>query len=205
MSTRAIETLTAAILAEAGRERDRILRHADSTAYQIRDQAVTEVLAEKERRMADAEATAAQIEARAHAAARLAQQRIVLGGREAVLDDVLGSVAARLAAVDRIERYDEVALGLLRDAVADLGNIDDLIIHADAVTREHLSASVLNELSNVLGCRLSLGDPLTDRTGVIVESRDGRVTYDNTLQQRFTRLRSALRAEVYAILEGRDL
>jgi vacuolar-type H+-ATPase subunit E/Vma4 len=107
--------------------------------------------------------------------------------------------------VSQFEDYDKVAKSLLRDAVGHLDNVASLVVLADPVTRETLTSTVLARLGEELSCELSLGDPLREGVGVIVQSADGHVSYDNTLQQRLARQRSALRAEVFAILSGRDV
>jgi vacuolar-type H+-ATPase subunit E/Vma4 len=56
-----------------------------------------------------------------------------------------------------------------------------------------------------LKVKLTIKGELKQGTGVIVQTEDGRLQYDNTLETRLSRLKNALRSPVYHILMGEAL
>ncbi len=52
---------------------------------------------------------------------------------------------------------------------------------------------------------LRLGEPLKKSTGVLIETSDQRLRYDNTLETRLNRMQNSLRTFVYHLLMGEKL
>ena len=76
------------------------------------------------------------------------------------------------------------------------------IIKADAETQKYFTPQALSAISQELGMELSFGQPLSQGIGVIVETVDGHLQYDNTLETRLSRLQNSLRSPVYQLLNG---
>ncbi|MCJ7549640.1 MAG: hypothetical protein MUQ30_08155, partial [Anaerolineae bacterium] len=72
------------------------------------------------------------------------------------------------------------------------------------VTRDCLDDKILGQLCREFDIELTLGGLLDEGTGLVVQSQDGRLFYDNTFRARLTRMRSSLRASVFQILRGGD-
>jgi vacuolar-type H+-ATPase subunit E/Vma4 len=96
-----------------------------------------------------------------------------------------------------------VARHLVRDAVTHLGS-DNVLVRADAETRKVLRPDVLAELATELGVYMRAGEPLSEGTGIVLETPDGHCRYDNRLDTRLARIQSALRTPVYRILVGEE-
>ena len=64
---------------------------------------------------------------------------------------------------------------------------------------------MLEKISEELNVPLKLGAPLKKGTGAVVETPDGHINYDNTLETRLARLQNSLRSPVYHILMGESL
>ena len=97
--------------------------------------------------------------------------------------------------------YDQVARYLVRDAVQHLGS-DNILVRADTETQKVLTPRVLADLASELGVYMRPGEPLSEGTGVVLETPDGHCRYDNRLETRLARIQSALRTPVYLILAG---
>jgi len=78
-------------------------------------------------------------------------------------------------------------------------------VRADKVVLKMLENGVLEKISTELNVPLKLGTPLHKGTGVVVETPDGHINYDNTLETRLARLQNSLRSPVYHILMGESL
>jgi len=81
----------------------------------------------------------------------------------------------------------------------------DALVRADQYTQKYLTDQALKEISKELNVTIKLGKPLEQGTGVIVETSDGHVMYDNTLETRISRLQNTLRSPIYRILIGESL
>ena len=93
---------------------------------------------------------------------------------------------------------------LIQEAVEILKS-DTLQVRVDKRTRDFITDPLLTALSKKLNVKLSFGKPLEQGTGVIVETADGHLLYDNTLETRLNRLQNSLRSPVYHILMGESL
>ena len=72
-------------------------------------------------------------------------------------------------------------------------------IRADDATRKALK---LDDLSKELNGKFSLSGSLDEGTGVVVSAAGGKLSYDNTLETRLSRLQGTLRSAVYKVLMG---
>ncbi|MCD6286008.1 MAG: hypothetical protein J7M39_08865 [Anaerolineae bacterium] len=204
MSLGDIKSLSDAVMSQAKQGLERALTQAESLAQSTRDQARADAEVESKKIVAGAESQAQRLLEQARATARLEAQSMKLGRREALLSNVFDLAAARLSDVQGLEDYRSVAFALVRDAVEHMEKVGALVILADDVTRAFFDDSALDELSSDVGCELSLGSALEEGTGLVAQSLDGRLVYDNTLQARLDRHRSSLRASVFQILRGGD-
>ncbi|MCJ7550477.1 MAG: V-type ATP synthase subunit E family protein [Anaerolineae bacterium] len=204
MSIGDIKALADAVKSEAGRDQERILSHARLSARTLREQARAEAEIEGKRMIQDAEIKAARFLEQARAAAGIEAQALRLDNREALLNRVFDLVAEGLQATQNLEDYCSVVHALIRDAVAHMGNVNTMVVLADPVTRECLDDKILGQLCREFDIELTLGGPLDEGTGLVVQSQDGHLFYDNTFQARLTRMRSSLRALVFQILRGGD-
>jgi vacuolar-type H+-ATPase subunit E/Vma4 len=101
-----------------------------------------------------------------------------------------------------------------RDAGLSESEAKSLVILADETARQVLDEETLRRLGEEVGVRMTLArdarlyDALPEETGqqrplgVIVQSADGHLRYDNTLYARLTRMRGALRASAFRVLMG---
>lgn len=196
-----IESLSRAILKEAQVDADQMKEEARTRADAIRQRAQED--AERERRaiLDRAQQEADRLRSQRVASAQLKARTLQLEHREKLLDRVFKTARERLSEIQKRGDYDQLAATLLREALVQL-RVNKAQIRADRATRDLLEKKALREISSELNGEFTLGDPLEEGTGVIVDAGEGKLHYDNTLETRLERLQSTLRASVHKILMG---
>jgi vacuolar-type H+-ATPase subunit E/Vma4 len=196
-----IEMLQRAILGEAQDAAEQIRAEAKKKADDIRKRA--EEQAEQERRsiLDQAKQDAERLRTQAAATAQLKARSSELAHREEVLDRVFSAVKEKLPELEKRPDYDQIAAILLREALTQL-RVNKAQVRADKGTADILQKKALDDLSKDLKGQFTMGDPLEEGTGVVVDAGEGKLHYDNTLQTRLQRLQSTLRAQVYKVLTG---
>ncbi len=196
-----IEALSRTIISEARAEADQIQAEARSKADATRQQAQQHAEADRKAVLDRANQEAERLRGQAVATAELKARTLQLERREILLDKVLNTVRQQLPEVQQQPDYEQIVCNLLREAITQL-NATKATVRADQKTLKILSDTVLGEISQELKAEITLGDPLETGTGVIVDTADGHLHYDNTLETRLNRLYSGLRSTVYRILMG---
>ncbi len=196
-----IDALTRSILIEARAETDDLRAEAQARADAINQKARAEAESERARILGEARQQADGLRRQATAAAQLKARARELDEREQLLDKVFDAVEAELPNVIRRDDLERIATMLVRQALDQL-RADSADVLADPLTQKSLTPDLLARISAESGVRLSLGKTLDHGTGVVVQAEGGRLSFDNTLETRLARLRSALRAEVYHVLMG---
>jgi V/A-type H+-transporting ATPase subunit E len=199
-----IEMLSRSILSDANGEAEEILAEAAAKADAIRAHAQQQADAERAGILEHASREAERIRSQVVATTQLKTRTMTLEHREKLLDRVFKAAREQLPSLEQWSDYKAIALRLLREALVQL-KANEVIIHADANTTKLITEKVLKELSEELKLSLTLGKPLEKGTGVVVESADGHLNYDNTLETRLGRLQNQLRSPVYHLLMGETL
>ncbi len=189
-------------MTEAKRDRQRIISAAQAHAQELHEQAEAESGAERNRIEEAAEAKAARIEKEAMGSAGLEARAFRVRRRESLLQCVFDEALEHLSSPEGLEDYKSIVEGLVTEASEHLGGLAVVKVSADNYTSTLLDPTFLDHLSELIGYHIEIGEPLLEGTGIILESPDGRLRYDNTFQTRLNRMRSALRTSVYRILMG---
>lgn len=196
-----IEALSRAVLSEARSQAEQILAEAREKAGAIRQRARQQADAEREEILEHAEQEAARVRGQAVAAAQLEARTLHLEQREELLEGVFKAAREQLPSVPGWKDYDQITANLLREALEHLG-ASSAQVRADETTRKFLTDQVLADISEDLNVQLQTGPVLDQGIGVIVQTMDGHLQYDNTLGARLSRMQNSLRARVYHLLTG---
>ena len=196
-----LKALSRAALDEARSEAKKILADAKAKADHVRRQAQAGSETERKRILAQAQKEVDHVRSEAIASAELEARMLKLERREKLLKGVFDAVRDKLAAVTHWTDYNQIVRQLVLEATRQMGS-QTVRISADERARAVLTKNVLEDLSKEAGIELQLGDTLQDRTGIIAETADGHLRYDNTLETRLTRDQDTLRASVYHMLVG---
>jgi len=196
--TEDIELLARAIMAEANDEAAHWLQEAKGKAEAVRRHAQQQAESERKEILERAKQDAERLRSQSSATAQLKARSLQLEQREKLLDGVFSEVRKQLETVKNRQDYGAIATMLAREALTQL-QVKQAEIHVDDATRKALN---LADLSKELNGQFSLGDPLEEGTGVVVNAASGKLSYDNTLETRLSRLQSTLRSAVYKVLMG---
>lgn len=199
-----IETLSRAILNEAKSESENLLAAAQARADEIRQRALADSQAERARILERAKADVDRVHSQAIANARLKARSLQYQRREQVLDRVFEQARKQLAGIQSWSEYEEIAMRLLREGIQQI-NSPKVRVRMDARTAQRLNQAALQKLAAELKVEIEIGAPLEKGTGVVVESESGRMVFDNTLENRLSRLQNTLRSPVYHLLSGEKL
>jgi vacuolar-type H+-ATPase subunit E/Vma4 len=196
-----IDTLSRAIMGEAQAEIEDLKSNSQSKAEGILQRARAVAEQQKVEIIERARQEARRLQDQGTATAQLNARTLELEHREQLLQKVFDAAAARLYEAPGRKDYAETVLVLLREALAQL-RTNAAVVRADRATQALLTKSALERISGETGIDVRMGEALENGTGVLVQSLDGRLQFDNTLENRLDRLRSTLRADVYRLLTG---
>jgi V/A-type H+-transporting ATPase subunit E len=109
-----------------------------------------------------------------------------------------------MSTVQQWTDYHQIVREWVREAVTYLGS-STAQIRADERTTRIMEDGTLSELSKEMNVQLQLGEPLERGRGVVAETLDGHLKYENTLEARLERWRDELRGPAYRLLMGESL
>lgn len=117
------------------------------------------------------------------------KQLVVL---EAAVDRVFSSALKKIAETDRGDDYSNLIKILIKEAVQILGT-NEIIISTNAKDRD-MAKSLISKFS---GAKAS-SETVDCLGGIKAKSKDGTMTFDNTIDSRIERLKPLLRKEIAA-------
>ena len=198
------QALSRAVQSEARADAEQLLTDAKAKADAIRQRAQEQAQAERQKILERAQREAEHVRSQCLAAAGLQAQRHRLERREKLLDKVFDTARQRMPTIQQWTDYDQIVREWIREAVTYLGS-SAARLRADANTHTILTESALTELSEELSVELRLEEPMEHGLGIVAETMDGHLRYENTLEARLERLQDKLRGPVYRLLMGESL
>jgi vacuolar-type H+-ATPase subunit E/Vma4 len=198
-----IEALKRAIFRDVQDEAGQIQADGKEKAEAILKRAEEQAELERKQILERARQEAERLRGQVIASAQLKARTLQLEHREKLLEKAFQGARERLGSLQKRSDYDKIAVQLLREAVVQL-NASEAHIRADARTQKILDGA-MEGLSKELNFKPSVKETLEQGTGVIVETADGHLHYDNTLETRLERLKDSLRSPVHQVLMGEKL
>jgi len=129
----------------------------------------------------------------------------LLQSKEELVDIAFNKALAKVKEFAATEEYHRYLLKLIEEAAKRIGQ-KKLALRVNARDKAWLTQETLNRLSKKLNCELTLLDQTEDYIGGFkIQTVDGKITYDSTLDNRLGELRSVLRVEVAKILFGKEV
>jgi len=199
-----IESLSRAMESEAKADAEQIRASSQAKADEIRQQARQQAETERGEILDRARQEADRLRGQVIATTQMKARTMELEQREKLLDNIFDAAHKQLSSIQQWSEYNQIAHKLLLEAVQQLG-ASKIQVRADEQTQKVLTDLGLEQLSKELGAEIILGNPLRQGLGVISETVDGHLQYDNTLETRLDRLQNGLRSPVYRILIGEAL
>jgi vacuolar-type H+-ATPase subunit E/Vma4 len=199
-----IESLSRAMISEAKSDAEQIIANAQTKADEIRQRAVQQGENERREILERARQEADRLRGQVIATTQMKARTMELEHREKLLVNVFQTARQELSSIEQWSEYSQIAHRLLEEAVKQLG-ASKVQIRTDEQTQKVLVKQGLEQISKELGAEIILGKPLMVGLGVISETTDRHLQFDNTLETRLDRLQNGLRSPVYRILIGETL
>jgi V/A-type H+-transporting ATPase subunit E len=129
----------------------------------------------------------------------------LLQSKEELVDIAFDKALARIKEFAATEEYHSYLLKLIKEVAERIGQ-KKLTMQVNAKDKAWLTQDTLNHLSKKLNCELTLLDQTEDYIGGFkIQTVDGKITYDSTLDNRLEELKPVLRVEVAKILFGKEI
>lgn len=124
----------------------------------------------------------------------------LLQTKEDLVDVAFEKALVKLKEFVKTEEYHDYLLKLIVDVAKKIGQ-KDLVVQVNARDSEWLTEDVLKRLSKKMHFELRLSEKTEDYVGgCIIQTADGKIIYDNTIDNRLQELKPTLRVEVAKIL-----
>jgi vacuolar-type H+-ATPase subunit E/Vma4 len=196
-----IESLARALLGEDKADAAQAFIDEKAKADAVLQHAQEQAASQRAEILARAQAEADRLHSQAIATTQMKARTMELEHREKLLDRVFMDARKQLSGVQHWTDYAQIAERLLKEALTQLRS-KKAVVKVDAETKKCLTPTVISQISQELGMEITFGQPLSQEIGVIVETVDGHLQYDNTLETRLNRLQNSLRSPVYQLLNG---
>jgi len=195
-----LSSIAKEILEDAEREAENLLRRAESQAEKILEEAEKKA---EERYKAILKEGKSKIKIEEQQASTLFEIEVknkLLRAKEELVEEAFEMVLERLREYVLTEEYHECLLGLIAEASRKI-NSERLIIEFNERDRQRVTERDLLELSRKIGVEFIRSKRMVDCIGgVIVKSLDGKITVDNTFENRLKTLKESLRVKIAKIL-----
>ncbi len=180
---------------------------AEATIVDAEKQAKEALQAAKQQADQSYQSIVSQAKAQAEAEKRkilsLAEVEIrnrILKIKEEIVDAAFNRSVEKLNAFVKTKQYRDYFLRLVEDSSKKIG-FKYLIIHVNAKDKAWLKQVSLDNLSRKVQLEIKLSDQAENFIGgVRIETADGKILYDNTIDNRLQELKPYLRGEVAKIL-----
>ena len=124
----------------------------------------------------------------------------LLQTKEELVNNAFEKALGKLKTFAETERYHDYLFKVIGDAAEKIGS-KDLILQVNAKDKTWLTQESLVRLSKKLQINLKLHDQTADCIGGCkIQTEDGKVTYDSTLDNRLQELKPTLRTQVARML-----
>jgi V/A-type H+-transporting ATPase subunit E len=129
----------------------------------------------------------------------------LLRTKEDLVDAVFEKALVGLRNFVETDDYHDYLLKIIQNAAERIGK-KDLAIQVNAKDKEWLTSDVLKRLSKKLHCELRLIEKTSDYIGgCIIQTEDGKIIFDVTLDNRLEELKPVLRVEIAKTLFGESV
>ena len=168
------------------------LKSALDESQQSLDDSIPKLESEYDKIISDGKKEADKIEKQIVGSSDLEARNKQLRFLEEAVDKVFSTALDRIAKTDRSGDYSNLIKTLLNEATQILGTSEIVVL-----TSANDKDVVQSELSNLPGSELS-NDTIDCLGGIVAKSKDGAMTFDNTIDARIERLKPLIRKEIAA-------
>jgi V/A-type H+/Na+-transporting ATPase subunit E len=124
----------------------------------------------------------------------------LLQTKEALVDLAFDQALDKLKDFTTTEKYQSYLLKLIEDVAGKIGQ-KNLVLQVNGRDKGWLTQDMLNRLSKKLRCEIKLSEQTENFIGGCrIETLDGKIAYDSTIDNRLKELKPTLRVKVAKIL-----
>jgi V/A-type H+/Na+-transporting ATPase subunit E len=186
-----------------------VQKDAEAIILVAENEAKTTLKAAKEQADQNYRATITQAKAKAEAEKRkiasvteVDMRNLLLQTKEDLVDVAFEKALVELKNFTETADYHDYLLKVIQSAAQRMGQ-KDLVVQVNPKDKAWLTLDVLKRLSKKLHCELRLSDKTEDYLGgCIIQTEDGKIIYDATLDNRLQELKPVLRVELAKTLFG---
>ena len=192
MANLALEQTIDKILNQTQKEIESSVDSALNDSHQTLDNAIPKLEKEYDKIIADGKKEADKIEKQIIGGADIEARNKQLLALEASVDKVFTKALDQITNNDRSGDYANLIKSLLDESIKILGT-SEVIVSTNSKDRDVVQST----LSGFTGSELS-SETIECIGGVIIKSKDGAMTFDNTLDARIERLKPLIRKDIAA-------
>ena len=190
MANSALETTISKILEQTEKSVISNVESALNESLKTLDDSVPKLEQEFDKIIADGKKEADKIEKQIMGSADIEARNKQLMALEDAVDKVFSKALDQIANADRSGDYSNLIKTMIAEAAQILGT-SEITISTNAKDRDVVQST----LSQFPGSELS-SDTIDCLGGVVVKSKDGAMTFDNTIDARIERLKPLIRKEI---------
>nr|WP_299291665.1 V-type ATP synthase subunit E [Nitrosopumilus sp.] len=192
MANSALEQTIDKILNQTEKEISSNIESALTDSYQTLDDSVPKLEQEYDKIVADGKKEADKIEKQIMGSSDIEARNKHLMALEEAVDKVFTQALDQIANTDRSGDYSNLIKSLLDESTKILGTTE-VVVFTNAKDKD----AVQSALPNYPGSELS-SETIDCLGGVKIQSKDGTMTFDNTIDARIERLKPLIRKEIAA-------
>ena len=190
MANSALETTISKILEQTEKSVISNVESALNESLKTLDDSVPKLEQEYDKILADGKKEADKIEKQIMGSADIEARNKQLMALEDAVDKVFSKALEQIANADRSGDYSNLIKTMIEEATQILGT-SEVTVTTNAKDKDVVQST----LSQFSGAELS-SDTIDCLGGVVVKSKDGAMTFDNTIDARIERLKPLIRKEI---------
>ena len=188
------------VLGDVQREAEGMIISAENQAKETLKVAREQALQNYQASMNKATAKAEGEKRKIASVTEVEMRNLLLQTKERLVDDAFDKALLKLKDFVATEEYRKYLLNLISGVSQRIGQ-KNLVVIVNSKDKEWLTQDMLNRVSKKLHGEIKLSNQTEDFIGGCkIESSDGKITYDSTIDNRLKELKPTLRVEVAKIL-----
>lgn len=188
------------ILEDVQNESEKIIREAETKAKEILKQSKTEAEKRHADSIAEAKQKSEQEYNKTKSLTAIEIRNIHLQAKEEQLNSVFEEAVAQLKKFVDSKNYSNFLLSFVEEAAKNIES-DNLVIYVNSKDQKLFKTSQLEDLSKKLDKKLTLSkETIECMGGCIVKTPDGKLSHDNTFENRLQVLKPNIRVKLEKML-----
>jgi len=199
-----LSAIAAEVLEDVRKEAEALILQAESEAKEALRNAKDEADKAYEVTMKDATAKVEAEKRRIQSLTEVEARNSLLQTKDALIDAAFEKANERLEGFTKTEAYHNYLLDFIFEAARKVKS-KNLVVYVNASDKSWLEQTSLVDLSKKLGADLKLADETESCVGGCkIQTADGKIIYDNTIENRLMQLKPELRLKTAKILFAQE-